>query len=73
MPLDLPPGCGGGARATIAMQENEMGGQIEFTGAELANIIAFVHDPSEQSKFTLDDIPPEMAARLKAMAEMEGN
>ncbi len=29
-----------GGPAMIAMQEDEMGGQIEFTGAELANIIA---------------------------------
>lgn len=62
-----------GAPAMIAMQEDEMGAQIEFTGAELADIIAFVHDPDEQSRFTLEDMPPEIAARLKAMAETQAN
>ncbi|MFP6730258.1 MAG: hypothetical protein VCD50_08845 [Alphaproteobacteria bacterium] len=28
----------------IAMQEDELGEQIDFTGQELADIIAFVHD-----------------------------
>ena len=46
-----------GAPAMIAMQEDELGEQIELTGEELADIIAFVHDPEEQAKFTEADIP----------------
>jgi hypothetical protein len=72
-PFDFAARMWRGAPAMIAMQQDEMGGQIEFTGAKLADIIAFVHDPAEQSKFSVQDIPPDMAERLKAMAEMEAN
>jgi len=41
----------------IAAQEEELGGQITFTGQELADIIAFVHDDGEQKNFSEDDIP----------------
>lgn len=44
----------------IAMQRKELGHQIEFTGQELADIIAFAHDPDEQRKFSKDDIPPNI-------------
>ena len=50
-----------GASTMIYMQE-ELGEQIEFTGEELADIIAFVHDEEEQHKFSLADIPPEIMA-----------
>ncbi len=46
-----------GAGAMIYMQEEELGGQIELTGPELAAIIAFAHDPEEQARFSMDDIP----------------
>lgn len=46
-----------GAPAMIAMQEDELGGQIELTGQELADIIGFAHDPAEQAKFSQADIP----------------
>ena len=49
-----------GAPAMIAMQEDEMGGQIELDGDELASIIAFVHDANEQAKFSQADIPPNI-------------
>ena len=42
------------------MQEDELGGQIELEGDELAAIIAFVHDEEEQLKFTLEDVPHDM-------------
>jgi mono/diheme cytochrome c family protein len=41
-----------GAEAMIFMQQQELGVQIEFTGQELADIIAFVHDPREPQKFS---------------------
>ena len=47
------------APAMIAAQEDELGEQILFTGDELSDIIAFVHDPEEQKKFTEDDLTPE--------------
>jgi mono/diheme cytochrome c family protein len=41
-----------GAEAMIFMQQQELGVQIDFTGQELADIIAFVHDPEERRKFS---------------------
>jgi mono/diheme cytochrome c family protein len=49
-----------GAPAMIMMQEEEMGGQIELTGVELAAIIGFVHDEEEQKNFSEADIPEEI-------------
>jgi cytochrome c len=46
-----------GAPAMIAAQEEAMEGQILFTGKELADIIAFVHDDAQQHKFTEAMIP----------------
>lgn len=54
-----------GAGAMVMMQEDELGGQIELTGQELADIIAFVHDPDEQRRFSAADIPPEMAEMME--------
>lgn len=49
-----------GAGAMIEMQDEELGGQIELNGEELAAIIAFVHDAEEQKKFSQADIPHEI-------------
>jgi mono/diheme cytochrome c family protein len=46
-----------GAEAMIFMQQQELGVQIDFTGQELADIIAFVHDPEERRKFSEEDFP----------------
>jgi len=58
-----------GASTMISMQEDELGEQIEFTGSELADIIAFVHTLDEQKKFSEDDIPP----RIKKLMGHLGN
>ncbi len=55
-----------GAPAMIAMQEDELGEQIELTGDDLAAIIAFVHDAEEQAKFSEADIPEDIKAILDA-------
>ncbi len=44
-----------GAEAMIFMQQQELGAQIDFTGQELADIIAFVHDPKQRRKFSEED------------------
>lgn len=49
-----------GAPAMIAMQFAELGHQIQFTGQELADIVAFAHDPGEQRKFSAADIPDDI-------------
>lgn len=54
-----------GAPAMIAMQQNELGAQIQFTGQELADIIAFVHDPMEQKKFSEADIPETIKKHME--------
>ena len=49
-----------GAGVMIELQEEELGGQIDVTGEELAAIIAFVHDGEEQARFSMDDVPHEI-------------
>ncbi len=49
----------------IAAQEDELGEQILFTGDELSNIIAFLHDDVQQDLFTeefLEDVAGDMPA-----------
>ena len=46
-----------GADAMIYLQREELGEQIELTGDELSDIIAFSHSLEEQRKFTMDDVP----------------
>jgi mono/diheme cytochrome c family protein len=51
-PLDFVARMWRGAEPMIFMQQQELGVQIDFTGQELADIIAFVRDPSERRKFS---------------------
>lgn len=46
-----------GAAAMSAMQEEAMGGVIDLTGQELADLVAFAHDAEEQKKLTQSQIP----------------
>jgi cytochrome c len=66
-PFDFAAKMWRGAGTMITMQEDELGEQIDFTGEELANIIAFVHSASEQKKFSKADIPPRI---IKLMAHL---
>ena len=61
-----------GAANMIALQEEVFGEQIEFTGAELADIIAFLHDENEQHKFSEADIPPDIMSMMNHMHGEEG-
>ncbi|MDN2565557.1 cytochrome c [Aquibium sp. A9E412] len=47
-----------GAEAMVYLQREELGAQIELSGQELADIIAFAHDPAAQATFAAYDIPP---------------
>lgn len=47
------------APAMIYAQEEGLGEQILFTGAELADIVAFVHDDEEQHNFSEADLTSE--------------
>ncbi|MBI1220819.1 MAG: c-type cytochrome [Rhodobacteraceae bacterium] len=63
-PFDFAAKMWHGAPAMIAMQQSELGAQIQFTGDELADIIAFAHDPAEQKKFSEADIPPNIKKHM---------
>ncbi len=67
-PFDFVANMWRGAKPMIEMQDDELGGQVEFTGQELADIIAFLHHPAEQKNFSESDIPPDIKA---VMAKME--
>lgn len=41
----------------LALQRRLFGEQIQLTAEELGAIIAFLHSPSEQDRFSMDDIP----------------
>jgi len=47
------------------MQQSLFGVQLEFTGAELADIIAFAHDPEEQQRFSEADVPPALQRLIR--------
>jgi mono/diheme cytochrome c family protein len=49
-----------GAEVMIFMQQQELGVQTDFTGEELADIIAFIHDPKERRKFSEEDFPSRL-------------
>jgi hypothetical protein len=59
-PLDFVARMWRSAEAMVSMQQSLFGAQLDFTGRELADIIAFVHDPREQRKFSRADIPPAL-------------
>jgi len=58
-----------GAGTMITLQEDELGEQIEFSGDELADIIAFVHSSEEQKKFSEADIPDRITALMSHMSD----
>lgn len=64
-PFDFAAKMWRGAPTMIAMQDKELGYQITFTGQELADIIAFAHDPAEQRKLSKADIPPNIRKIMK--------
>jgi mono/diheme cytochrome c family protein len=47
-----------GAKEMIALQEQKLGYQIHLRGDEIADIMAFIHDPEEQKKFTPESFTP---------------
>ncbi len=66
-PFDFAAGIWRGSEAMVALQRDELGGQIELTGQELADITAFVHDAEEQKRFTEADIPAPISALMMKM------
>ena len=70
-PFDFVANMWRGAQPMIELQQKELGGQVEFTGQELADIIAFLHDEAEQKKLSETDFPPNIKAALDKMKEGE--
>lgn len=60
-----------GAPAMITLQEEELGGQIELSGQELADIIAFVHHAEEQKHFSQDAIPKHVMSMMHHQGEAD--
>lgn len=54
-----------GAAPMIAMQQTELGQQIEFNGQDLADIVAFVHNQPVQKTFTEADIPSAIKKHME--------
>jgi cytochrome c len=66
-PFDFVAKMWNHAQGMVAMQEDELGGQITFkNGQEIADIIAFLHDAAIQKTFTEDDIPADIKEKLDA-------
>ena len=58
-PFDFAAKMWNHAPAMLAAQESAFGEQIFFTGEELADIIAFIHDDEAQHGFSEKDMTPE--------------
>jgi cytochrome c len=58
-PFDFAAMMWNHAPAMVAAQEEAFGEQIYFTGQELADIIAFMHDDTAQHSFTEHDLTPQ--------------
>ncbi len=54
-----------GAEPMIAMQKGELGHQLELTGEDLADIVAFVHNRAAQRTFSEKDIPENIKKLLE--------
>ena len=57
-PFDFAAKMWNHAPAMVAAQEDAFGEQVYFTGDELADMIAFIHDDRAQHRFAESDITP---------------
>ncbi len=64
-PFDFAANMWRGAETMVIMQREELGYVIQISGQELADIIAFVHDPQEQLLFSTDDIPEDIQGLME--------
>jgi len=58
-PFDFVAKMWNHAPGMLAAQEEAFGGQITFTGEQIADIIAFVHDDDAQHSFIEGDLTPD--------------
>jgi mono/diheme cytochrome c family protein len=64
-PLDFVARMWRSAEPMVMMQQSLFGEQLDFTGEELADIIAFAHDPQEQQRFSEADVPPALRRLIR--------
>ncbi|HEY9038335.1 MAG TPA: c-type cytochrome [Roseovarius sp.] len=64
-PFDFAANMWRGAETMVSLQREELGDVIQISGQELAHIIAFVHDPKEQSQFTGAEIPDDVKEMME--------
>ena len=64
-PFDFAANMWRGAETMVRLQQDELGGVVQMTGQELADITAFVHDPQEQARFSVDDIPEDILSLIE--------
>ncbi len=73
-PFDFAAKMWRGAESMVIMQRAELGEVIQMSGQELADITAFVHDPQEQARFSVDDIPEDILSLIEhTEAEEQGD
>jgi len=53
-----------GAGAMIEMQQELFGDQIELSGQDLADLVAFAHDVSEQREITAESVPEKFRSLI---------
>ena len=63
-PFDFAAKMWNHAPAMITAQEEAFGEQVYFTGAEFADVIAFVHDDETQHTFAESDRTPQARERM---------
>ena len=54
-----------GASSMVPMQEELFGEPVALAGQELADLVAFAHDETEQSELSIEQVP----ARFRALFE----
>jgi mono/diheme cytochrome c family protein len=54
-----------GAEAMTALQNDLLGEVISLDGQDLADLVAFAHDPKEQARLTEDQIPERFHALIE--------
>ncbi len=62
-----------GADKMIEMQDKELGYQVKFTGQEIADIIAFLHDRDVEQTFTEADIPDNIKKLMEEDEDSGGD
>jgi len=68
-PFDFAANMWRGAETMVQMQREELGDVIQISGQDLADIIAFVHDPVQQALFSEDEIPDDIREMMEHAEE----